>query len=469
MLLIAAALLAGGAFLPARAEAHTEEEPPAGEKLYLPWVGNRACNALPSPSLFGVQMYGHTGERSPYLSSLQASGARWLRVSVEWRQIEPHNTTPDQYDWRHADRVLAAAQDACVHIIATHRSAPAWAASNPDGPLDRTNLGELAEYLTALAERYDGNGKDDAPGSPVVRHWELYNEPDVTSTTGTAWGDAPQKYAAMLKKAYPAIKQGNPKARVLLGGLAYDAFTDQGGWFNRGFLEGVIKAGGGGYFDIMNFHSFPTLAGNWTNQGPGLLEKTEHIRAELKRLGVKPKPIFITETGHYVKPVGNFPAGPEIQARYVTQLYAQALAADVEALIWFTLYDLENEALHNRTGLVTNDSPPVRRPAFGVFRFAATQLNAVRYERRLSAAEAGASDMEVYRFVDAARKLDIHVAWLNPVDTKDKKPLVLPASRAVVRDVFGRPTVVLDRDDGKTDGRVTVQVGGRAVYVEIER
>ena len=26
--------------------------------------------------------------------------------------------------------------------------------------------------------------------------------------------------------------------------------------------EGVLKAGGGDYFDIMNFHSFPTLGGN---------------------------------------------------------------------------------------------------------------------------------------------------------------------------------------------------------------
>jgi hypothetical protein len=38
-----------------------------------------------------------------------------------------------------------------------------------------------------------------------------------------------------------------------------------------------------------------------------------------------------------------------------------------------------------------------------------------------------------------------------------------------VRDVFGKPIVVLDGDDGKADGRVTVQVGGQAVYVEIER
>ena len=470
ILLLAAALLAGGMFLPARGA----DEAPSGQKLYLPWVGNRACNALPSPSLFGVQMYGPTGEESPYLPSLQASGARWLRVSVDWRQIEPHNTTPDQYDWRHADRVLAAAQDACVHIIATHRSAPAWAASNPDGQIDRTNLDELAEYLTALVERYDGDGKDDAPGSPVVRHWELYNEPDVESQTGTAWGDAPHKYAAMLKKAYPAIKQASPKARVLLGGLAYDAFTDKGGWFNREFLEGVINAGGGGYFDIMNFHSFPTLGGYWTKQGPsllgpGLLEKTEHIRDELKRLGVKPKPIFITETGHYVKTDGSFPASPEIQARYVAQLYAQALAADVEALIWFTLYDLDYVEDVNWYGLVTKDSPPVRRPAFDAFRFAATQLNAVHYERQLSAAETGASDMEVYHFIDPARRLDIHVAWLNPIDTKSTKPLVLPGSRAVVRDVFGKPIVVLDGDDGKADGRVTVQVGGQAVYVEIER
>ena len=465
VLIIAWMLLSVAPVLPAQAAPAA----PQGETLYLPWVGSRVCNGPLPPTVFGVQMYGATGARSPYLVSLQESGARWVRVTVEWRRIEPENTTPDRYDWRHADSVLAAAKDACVHIIATHRSAPAWAASNPDGPLDRTSLDELAQYLAALVERYDGDGKDDAPGSPEVRHWELYNEPDVVSTTGQAWGNTPQKYAAMLKKAYPAIKRASPKAQVLLGGIAYDAFTDKGGWFNRKFLEGVLAAGGGDYFDIMNFHSFPTLAGTWADQGPGLLEKTAFLRSELKRLGVKPKPIFITETGHYVNSVGSFPASPEVQARFVVQLYTQALAADVKSLIWFTLYDLTDVKTYNQTGLVTNDFPPRRRPSFDAYRFAAAQLNAARFERRLTAAEVGADDMAVYHFVDAARRVDIHVAWLNPVNTTNKKPLTLRASQVVVRNAYGEPAIVLDRDDGKLDGSVTVRVGGQPVYIEMSR
>jgi len=272
-----------------------------------------------------------------------------------------------------------------------------------------------------------------------------------------------------MKVAYPAIKRASQnKAYVLLGGIAYDAFTDKGGWFNRNFLVDVLKAGGGDYFDILNFHSFPTLGSAWATQGPGLLEKTIYLRKVLVEQGVKPKPVFITETGHYVnqKPNSPFPASPEIQARYVAQLYTQAKAADVKALIWFTLYDLADVDKYNQTGLVTDQSPPVRRLSFDAFRYAAAQLNGARYESRLSSAEVGAGGLEVYPFVDSARGVVIRVAWLNPINTPDKQPLVLKTDRAVVRTVYGVSSVVTDRDDGMEDGRVTVHVGGQPVYIE---
>ena len=52
---------------------------------------------------------------------------------------------------------------------------PAWAATSPSGPVDKAPLSELAEYLAAAVERYDGDGFQDAPGAPEVHYFELYN------------------------------------------------------------------------------------------------------------------------------------------------------------------------------------------------------------------------------------------------------------------------------------------------------
>ena len=83
-----------------------------------------------------------------------------------------------------------------------------------------------------------------------------------------------------------AIKDANPNAQVLLGGLAYDWFTDDPenpGPFVRSFLDDVLKNDGGQYFDIMNIHAYPAFAKEWTDTGgPGLREKVEFVRNKLQ-------------------------------------------------------------------------------------------------------------------------------------------------------------------------------------------
>ena len=439
----------------------------ASETLYLPWVGSRVCDQPVAPTLFGVQMYNGTGADSPYIAELRESGATWMRVPVSWRAVEPANTNPASYNWQSADSALAAAQDACLNVIATHGSAPAWAADVPDGPVRKQNLQDLAEYMADLVERYDGDGKQDAPGSPVVRYWELYNEPDA-AIPETGWGNAPARYAAMLKVVYPAIKKASPKAKVLIGGLAYDDFQDQGGPFSRTFLRDVAAAGGGDYFDIMNFHAFPAFAPNWTTaQGPGLLQKTQAVRGEMSQLGLD-QPIMITESGHFVDGKPGLESSPELQMRYVAELYAQAMAANVEALIWFSLNDLDPAYYDHVTGLVTRADPPRKRPAYRAYQFAAQQLGTATFHQQLVNSATTAAGMEVYEFRDQTPKRTIYVAWLNPVQTTATKPLLLAGAQAVMRDALGASTLVRDGDDGVADGRVTVQVGGRPVYVEME-
>ena len=80
--------------------------------------------------------------------------------------------------------------------------------------------------------------------------------------------------------------------------MSYDWFEDQGGPFVREFLDDVLAAGGGDYFDVMNIHLYPAFSTNWATQGPGLLQKMEYVRAKMLSYSVD-KPVIVTEMGWF--------------------------------------------------------------------------------------------------------------------------------------------------------------------------
>ena len=135
-------------------------------KLFLPFVGAGWCTGLRSSNSFGVQVYGATGYKNALFPSLQKTGAAWLRVPIQWNKVEPLKVAPSQYKWSSVDSALAAAKDGCYNVIATIDSAPTWAAQYLRAPINPAALGDFAQFASALVERYDGDGINDAPGSP---------------------------------------------------------------------------------------------------------------------------------------------------------------------------------------------------------------------------------------------------------------------------------------------------------------
>lgn len=439
---------------------------PAEPHIFLPLILHNPCTPLRAQTPFGVQMYGSTGSLTPYYPYLMESNASWVRVELGWASVEPTNRTPDAYNWAAADAVIGAASEGCLNLVVTHLGAPAWAATSPSGPLDQAPLSELTEYLGALVERYDGDGFLDAPGSPVVRYWELYNEPDVgPNPYESRWGENGALYAQMLAAVYPVIKAANPDAQVVFGGLAYDWFQDQNGPFVREFLDDVLTAGGGAYFDVMNFHFYPLFGPNWTSVGAGLLEKTNFIRNKLQAYNLT-KPMIVTEMGWHNNAPPELPSSDQTQMRYVVILYTQSLAANLKFSIWWPLADIGGFYSFN-SGLITSDSSPVQKPAFYVYKYMTEALHTAVFERSLTPEETKASDMEVYRFNDTTRQLKLYIAWLNPIDTHNTKLLKLRAEQVTVRDLFGTPSTINDIDDGKRDRTVTIAVGGTPVYIEV--
>lgn len=443
------------------------------ELLYLPLVSNRHDPTL-NPPVFGVQMYGNTGPTSGYYPHLIQSGSTWVRVEISWRSIERNEAEPPSYDWSSADLAFSAARlDAgALSLIATIVTNPDWAATYSNGPINPDELDSFAAFVQAAVERYDGDGVQDAPGSPVVRHWEFYNEPDALIGQGSEpnWGGEGAQYAHMLSVAYPAVKSADPGGQVLIGGLAYDWFEDQNGHFDRQFLDDVLAAGGGDYFDFMNFHVYPVFWNNWTDhESPSLLEKAAYIMDKLADYEYPDKPFVVTEAGWHsnVPEDPNALAGdPEDQARFVVELFTQSMAAGSEFMIWWMLYDTGGTYQYDN-GLVTNGSSPESKPAFLAFQVVESELRSAHFQRILPLNETGAADMEAYEFKDNVHQRAVYVAWLDPIDTTEVEPLRLPASMAIVRDIYGASYSLSDGQDGQVDGYVTVDVGGQPVYIEV--
>lgn len=443
---------------PARAGSGTA----VAHTVFLPLVAREASFQVASS--FGIQMYGNLSKPASALDLAQTAGATWVRWPFGWGSIEPRDTTPAYYNWAGTDASFTAAKAAGLSVIATMANSPSWAATYGAGPLDRSGVAPFVEFMTATVERYDGDGEADAPGSPVIDYWEIYNEPDggdiIRARYGAGfWGHYGAEYAQMLCAVYPAVKAASPNARIVLGGVAHDWFEEDGGPFVRSFLDDVLAAGGGHCLDALAFHYFPPFESVWTPYGPGLSGKANYLRGKLAAYGVGTLPLLVTETGNHSNADPSWPSTPEIQAGYVVKLFTQAITSRIPALIWFSWTDLDG--YWAASGLLDYDRQP--KLAYHAFKAARRKLGTAVFLRRLSDGETGSPEVEVYQF--SGPSSPFYVVWANGADTRQVR---LPGKIARISGLVDETLAkVLDTDDGVADGLVTVTAKFDPIYVDV--
>jgi hypothetical protein len=187
----------------------------------------------------------------------RALHAKVVRTAVSWSTLEPGG--PGQIDARAlsiADRLVSDAAADNIKVIMTADSTPCWASSAPASLLNRctpgisskanawppSNPADYAAFVAYLAQRY---------GTRLAAI-EVWNEPDQANQDYFAGPEKPQHYAAVLRAAYPAIKQANPNVPVLAGSLV---------GANGVFLRAMYAAGIKGYYDGLAVHFYTlTLA-----------------------------------------------------------------------------------------------------------------------------------------------------------------------------------------------------------------
>ncbi len=447
----------------------------------------------PLNTIFGVETQERmlTGQNLGF-EEIVAAQVTWVRRNaVFWADVEPTKGSRDWSVLADLEEELIEADQKGIKVILIVRRTPTWAQKYAGfycGPIKQSEMQTFGDFMYELVARYSKPPYN-------VRYWEIWNEPDAPPDLANppddrvfgCWGEPGDfyygggYYAEALKAAYPRIKAADPNAVVLVGGLLMDCkpglqiCDDKDGnppgepntRYMSNFLEGILEAGGGPYFDGVSFHAYdfygdldpntpqiglgiysnPNWGSYWYNGGPVVNAKTQFLKQVLAQYGYSSKLLFNTETGVVCGSTGNEPdcetSDYEMtKAYYVPQTYAAALAQGIAGNVWYSLFGWQGSEL-----LDSSLSP---LPAYTALSFARKELANAAYVSPASVP----SGVRGYEFLVGGKK--VWVVWSE--DGNDHS-LTLPSTPTGVYDSLGNAQAATNP--------LNVTFSGGPLYIEL--
>jgi hypothetical protein len=246
------------------------------------------------------------------LADDRRAGAQWIRVDINWAQIQP--VGPHQFSWLPINRVVRAAKRCGLHVLGTIMYSPPW--TRPPGTPATYSPGSTSfgRFAREAARHLRPMG---------VHTFEIWNEPNSqVFFTPTPSASA---YTAMLIAADRGIRSVQPHATVITGGLA-PAPNANGSISPLRFLRGIYAAGGHGYFDAVGAHpycwpAFPGARDAWSAWYQ-MYRRHNSLRSIMTAHGDGAKKIWATEFGAPTDgPPGSGFVSVATQAAMVAQAY----------------------------------------------------------------------------------------------------------------------------------------------------
>jgi len=315
-------------------------------------AGCRASSAAPvtSPDGYGFavgspQIWMSQADADRELDAVAKTGARWLRVHIDWHFIE---AVKDQFDWSYADRWINGARDRGLKVLGLITNTPEWARA-PDTSFSHPPIaaGDYAEFVTAVVKRYQARISD----------WEIWNEPNLPRFFGFS-DQRPAGYVALLKAAYPAIKLVQPGSTVIAAGLSPAVGVDA----PPNFVNDMYIAGAKSYFDAIAMHPYVFPGGiaadpnhGWSDVARAHDVMTAHGDGDMK--------IWMTELGAPTAAATDEGVSQEEQAKQILDvLSGLADAGYVGPAFIYSIRDLDSanpdDIQDNFGALLTSDWQP---------------------------------------------------------------------------------------------------------------
>lgn len=290
-------------------------------------------------------------------------GVSWVREDLHWHRVQ---RLPDVWDWTFTDAAMRELLNRDIQVVGVLGPSVGWA--TPYTGDDRSDVSfyppdpaAFVAYARAVVTRY----------RRYIKHWEIWNEPD----NPLFWKPRPDPaaYAELLIRTSKAIKEVDPDARVLIGGV--NPFDTQ-------YLRRVAEAGAWNSFDILAIHPY---IDPYTPEEGNIGASLDKMHVLTYRYGAKP--IWATEIGWASGPGDRDAQGKtdaSAQSSFLVRSMLLLWLSGVERTFWYMLKD----DAHNPYGLVeygrgrTDFRIQLRKPAFDALRTLNTQLADVQFVER---------------------------------------------------------------------------------------
>jgi hypothetical protein len=322
--------------------------------------------ASTAPGTPGIAVSGGFADQAPDaiardLDLIAATGARWLRVALDWARVQPD---PATLDWSRFDAVVAGALARGIHVLLVPTYAPAWA-QVAGGTSPRSRV-QFAQFAGRAVAHYGAFG---------VRDWEVWNEPNLQRF----WQPrvSASAYAALLRSTASTIHALDPGARVLSGGLAR-TYNSGASVTATHYLQRLARTQALREVDGVAVHtySYPLRPSARTddprNAWAELDARSPSVRSILRDAGLSHKRVWITEFG--APTAGTGAVTESEQAAILSDGYALARSdPSTGPVFWYSNRDLPTIATNDPEryfGLWRADF--TAKPAVGEFAAAVT-------------------------------------------------------------------------------------------------
>jgi polysaccharide biosynthesis protein PslG len=203
-------------------------------------------------------------------------GARWIRVEVNWAEVEPARGRYHAWSLGQIDAAVRRNRAAGRRVVILIGKAPRWASGSADQGSPPRDPADYARFAAMLARRYAGDG---------IAGYEIWNEPNI----GRFWGGRPDAaaYVRLLRAAGGAIRAADPRARIVFGGLSTNDVE---------YVRAAYAAGAKGQFDVMALHPYSCETRVERGNAPGSFLGYRAVRAFMAAQDDR-RPMWFTEFG----------------------------------------------------------------------------------------------------------------------------------------------------------------------------
>jgi hypothetical protein len=307
------------------------------------------------------------------------------------------------YRWGNVDAEVSDALAAGIQPLLLVNNAPAWA-EGPDRPKVsrkapfgswRPSAVDFGRFAQAAARRY-----------PAVRHWQAWNEPNLSNYLTPQWrrtrhgfaAESPQIYRRMLNAFYAGVKRVSAANVVVTGGTAPFGDLHRGdprmppAEFTRVLLcvkgrahpRAAAHCPAPVHFDALAHHPYPigpphrhAINADDVNI-PDFGKLTRPLAVALRAgtvLPRRPKQVWATELSWDTSPPDPYGIPTRIQARYLEGAFYVLWRQGVDVALWFLMRDQAPDPSYASTlqsgiflrGATLEQDRP--KPSYTAFRF----------------------------------------------------------------------------------------------------